>query len=161
MRAHHKLVWYTANYFRCKIQCKSRVNQAFDIKLYENGNSCHSQTFSELPGLPMGGYDVAVFHIYPLTLSPTPSESLPQDYLQPPHSHFIPATPLLQIIIFADPQGFDRSEMHEITLTSAIMLNLFNKRNIHIASMCTPNGLKFKSIHIFWTVCLFHKKQTS
>ena len=38
--------------------------QIFDIKLYENGNSCHSQTVSELPPrLPMGGDDVAAFHI--------------------------------------------------------------------------------------------------
>ena len=41
----------------------------------------------------MGGDDVPVFHIYPLTLSPTPSESLPYDYHTPPYSHFIPPTP--------------------------------------------------------------------
>ena len=47
------------------------VEQTFDIKLYEKGDSCHSHIVSELPppqGLPMGADDVPVFHIYPLTL---------------------------------------------------------------------------------------------
>ena len=50
------------------LDTKQNVNkylkQIFDIKLYENGNSCHSQTVSELPPrLPMGGDDVSAFHI--------------------------------------------------------------------------------------------------